>query len=227
MAESDDESDKRRVMASSHGDAGRELMSAALAHQGTWTVADIEALPEDGKHRRYEILTRGVLTMSPAPSMPHQRAARQLANLLEQAAIAAGMNVDVFEAVNVTLPGGLLAIPDIIVVRGEFADIGTTRCPAEEVILAAEIVSPGSRTQDRSIKPRLYAEAGIPHFWRLELAPAPRLYIYQLVGDHYGHEVVTTSTTSVNSPFPITVTLSTLVTRRRIDSGDMPSLGHH
>ncbi|SHF44783.1 Uma2 family endonuclease [Streptoalloteichus hindustanus] len=32
-----------------------------------------------------------------------------------------------------------------------------------------EIVSPGSRKQDRTLKPMVLAEAGVPHFWRVEL----------------------------------------------------------
>lgn len=37
-----------------------------------------------------------------------------------------------------------------------------------DVQLAVEVVSPGSRRRDRSVKPYMYAEAGIPHFWRVE-----------------------------------------------------------
>jgi Uma2 family endonuclease len=37
-----------------------------------------------------------------------------------------------------------------------------------EVLLAIEIVSPGSAGLDRHLKPVEYARAGIPHFWRVE-----------------------------------------------------------
>lgn len=37
--------------------------------------------------------------------------------------------------------------------------------------LVVEVVSPGSRTTDRVAKPRGYAAAGIPLFWRVETEP--------------------------------------------------------
>jgi hypothetical protein len=44
-----------------------------LGHPGPWTVADVEALPDVGDHVRYELLSPGVLTVSPAPGTAHQR----------------------------------------------------------------------------------------------------------------------------------------------------------
>ena len=43
--------------------------------QGRWTVADLDALPDDGM--RYQILD-GVLHMAPAPVPGHQRVSRWL-----------------------------------------------------------------------------------------------------------------------------------------------------
>ncbi|MDG4829610.1 Uma2 family endonuclease [Solwaraspora sp. WMMD1047] len=59
--------------------------------------------------------------------------------------------------------------PDLIVVDAA-AETGTDRTwyPAEAVVLAVEVVSPDSEIRDRARKPQLYAEAGIPHFWRVE-----------------------------------------------------------
>jgi Uma2 family endonuclease len=36
------------------------------------------------------------------------------------------------------------------------------------VLLAVEVVSRGSRREDRGSKPLAYAEAGIPHYWLVE-----------------------------------------------------------
>ncbi|WP_254396217.1 hypothetical protein [Streptomyces sp. AC512_CC834] len=38
---------------------------------------------------------------------------------------------------------------------------------------------------DRKVKPTLYAEAAIPHFWRLEFDPAPILVVYDLQRGRY------------------------------------------
>ncbi|MFH8586485.1 hypothetical protein ACH4GP_19095 [Streptomyces celluloflavus] len=58
-------------------------MSVAPAeHQGPWTIDDVLALPEDARSRIE--LVGGSLVMSPSPGIPHQRASRRLAALLEQ-----------------------------------------------------------------------------------------------------------------------------------------------
>ncbi|MER6694711.1 hypothetical protein [Streptomyces minutiscleroticus] len=43
---------------------------------------------------------------------------------------------------------------------------------ADAVLLVVELVSPGIETMDRKVKPLLYAEAAIPHLWRLGFEPA-------------------------------------------------------
>ncbi|MGR6998893.1 Uma2 family endonuclease [Yinghuangia aomiensis] len=47
------------------------------------------------------------------------------------------------------------------------------RLHADDVVLVVEIASPSTRVADRKMKPSLYAAAGIPHYWRLELEPCP------------------------------------------------------
>ncbi len=90
---------------------------AALAeHTGPWTPDDVEGLPDAGDHARFEVYEGGVLVVSPAPGVGHQRASYRLHSALAQAAIAAGADVDVLEAVNVALPGGKLLVPDVVVV---------------------------------------------------------------------------------------------------------------
>lgn len=154
-----------------------------FVHPGPWTIADVEALPETGS--RFEILAPGVLTVSPGPGTMHQRASRRLANLIEAAAQAAGVDAEVLEAMNVEIPGERLTIPDVVLVDGEAADVNTTRFQPSQVLMTVEIVSPGSKTADRAIKPDLYAEAGIQLYWRLELDPSPRLIVFELRGNRY------------------------------------------
>ncbi len=60
--------------------------------------------------------------------------------------------------------------PDVLIVTVEGYDNEEreTWYGPEEVLLAVEVVSPESRKRDRVEKPVEYAEAGIPHFWRVE-----------------------------------------------------------
>nr|WP_242422140.1 Uma2 family endonuclease [Nocardiopsis sp. TSRI0078] len=59
--------------------------------------------------------------------------------------------------------------PDLMLVRAEaFAKLEQAWFSPEAVELAVEVVSPESVTRDRERKPRLYARAGVPFFWRAE-----------------------------------------------------------
>jgi Uma2 family endonuclease len=173
-------------------------------HGGPWTVADVLALDEDRRYR-YELLGDALL-MSPAPGLRHQRASRRLANLLEAAALTAGAPVEVLEAINVTLPSGLV-VPDIVVAdAGATAEDGVS-IDAEAVLLVVELVSPGNATVDRRFKPMLYAEAGIPGYWRLESDPAPMLVISELQRGRYVEQTTALSgaVTRVDEPFPFEI----------------------
>ena len=70
--------------------------------------------------------------------------------------------------------------PDVTVLRDTGADPRSTWYPADTVELAVEVVSPESQRRDRERKPQLYAGAGIPHFWRVELRDGkPVVHTYE------------------------------------------------
>ncbi|WP_233525988.1 Uma2 family endonuclease [Actinomadura spongiicola] len=51
----------------------------------------------------------------------------------------------------------------------------------EHVVIAVEVVSQESEIRDRERKPQLYAEAGIPHFWRVENSDGrPMVCVFEL-----------------------------------------------
>jgi Uma2 family endonuclease len=70
--------------------------------------------------------------------------------------------------------------PDLMAIRANaYNPYGCSYAPAD-IVLAIEVVSPGSRTRDRLHKPAEYAEAGIGHYWRVETSPSVVVYTYQL-----------------------------------------------
>src|SRR5260370_13928911 len=166
--------------------AGGESVSMALVdHTAQWTAEDVEALPDAGDHARCEVYEGGVLVVSPAPGVGHQRASYWLHRALAHAAIAAGADVEVLEAVNVTLPGGKLLVPDVVVVAAEAVDEMTTRLPSEAVLAAVEVGSPSTGSVDRAIKPVIYAGAGIAVYWRVGVAHTPRIVACSLSHGRY------------------------------------------
>lgn len=142
-----------------------------------WTVADLYDLPDDGMH--YELVD-GALVVSPPPVLRHEHTVTELTVLLLAAALPAEW---------VVLGGGGLRFddrnyrePDVLVVRR--SALGQDLAAPGDVLLAVEVMSPGSVSTDRVTKPAQYAAAGLPHFWRLELGD-PVLVTHVLAGDVY------------------------------------------
>jgi Uma2 family endonuclease len=72
--------------------------------------------------------------------------------------------------------------PDLIVIRAEaHRSLDETFYLAQDVKLAVEVVTQDTRSRDRKRKPLLYAEARIPHFWRVETETGQAVvYVYEL-----------------------------------------------
>ncbi|MCT6782264.1 Uma2 family endonuclease [Streptomyces sp. CS7] len=175
-------------------------MSVAHSRAGPWTLTDVLALPEDPAQRVE--LVGGQLMMSPAPGLAHQRASHRLHNLLETSAATVAADVEVFEAINIVVPDGLL-IPDLVVIDA-MASAEVTAVPAQDVLLVVEIASPSTRVTDRKLKPPLYEAAGIRHYWRIELDPAPRLLAGDLHAGAYAEtEHLAGAPARIEDPFPI------------------------
>ena len=191
-------------------------MSVALAeHTGPWTPDDVEALPDAGDHARFEVYEGGVLVVSPAPGVGHQRASYWLHRALAQAALAAGADVEVLEAVNVAMPGGKLLVPDVVVVNAEAIGEATTRIPSNEVQAVVEVVPPSAMSIDRTVKPAMYAEAGIPVYWRVELGSKPTIVVCSLSRGRYVSRttLVAGITGRIGSPFAIELDPADLIRR--------------
>jgi Uma2 family endonuclease len=165
-----------------------------------WTAeAALQLLPET-LWPRHEVID-GSLVLMPTPGVAHQRAASRLWQLLDVAAPGA---VEVAQALNIVLPGEQLTIPDIVILRRRGSD--KSWFTADEVLLVAEVVSPGNAPMDRKVRPDLYAEAEIPYFLRVELAVLRPSELFELRDGRY----VSTATggpdqpLTANRPFPFT-----------------------
>lgn len=181
-----------------------------VGHEGPWTVEQVLALPED-KHQRIELVD-GALTVSPSPGFPHQRAVYKLRNLLDRAAEEAGADVEVFSDVNIVLPCGLL-IPDVVVLDAEAAAQAELTVDAEAILLVVEVISPFNRRSDLVLKPKLYAEAAIPSYWRVDLQPTACITIDEFENGRYMTRRVIRKgeLVRVERPFPVDLDPAMLV----------------
>lgn len=148
-----------------------------FVHADPWTEEEFLALPAD---RRVELMD-GALLVSPSARLRHQRLSFRLAVALD-AAVPPGL--EVLAAINVRIGPGKILIPDLAVVSVPGLDL--TVCEAADVIQVVEITSPGNAAVDRAVKPQLYAQAGVPHYLRIELdETGPHALVYRLAEDHY------------------------------------------
>lgn len=140
-----------------------------------YTIEDVLALPDDAP--RVE-LRDGVLLVVPSPTLGHQ----EIGNLLWmwfrhntppefRASTALGTAIDFKNTLE----------PDVVLLR-EPAVMSRHYFTRGEVVLAVEVVSPGTRRRDRFEKPGAYARAGVPYFWRIEQNPT-HIYAYALGRD--------------------------------------------
>jgi Uma2 family endonuclease len=189
------------------------------------TVADYVALPEDTSGTRFE-LVEGTLVMSPRPTTAHQLCIYEVQRQLHHqvpASLRAVAEVDVdLELVPSTQPG-FVRVPDVVVVPREVLDRqreegGLIR--AREVVLAVEVISPGSRRLDTVVKHGEYADAGIPHYWVVDLGE--RGDRIQLTAHHLAGEFGSvgrsradagpvSGTFTATEPFPVRLDLDALV----------------
>jgi Uma2 family endonuclease len=177
---------------------------------GEWTTDDLDALPDDG--RRHELID-GVPIVSPSPTIGHQRIAMLLGAALDS---LCPPELAVTQAVDVRINRRRSLTPDVLVATADATERNVSHYLPTEVVLVVEIVSPGSLAMDRIMKPALYAEAGIPHFWRVETDGGVRVATYRL---DVGTDVYTSTgefddVIDVTLPFAMSLPIATFLPRR-------------
>ena len=99
--------------------------------------------------------------------------------------------------------------PDVLVTTAERAE-SRALIPAADVLLVAEVVSPGSWVADRRRKPDIYEAGGIPVFWRIDLSPLTIVEHHLDGGAYRVAQVVTSGDLIVERPFPMRLSLEAL-----------------
>jgi Uma2 family endonuclease len=173
------------------------------APDGPWSEPDLHLFPQDG--HRYEIVD-GSLHVTPPLGQRHEAAVRALVTTLRGAAPEGWW---VCDRLGIELATSNL-IPDVTVLRPESS--GAIWADPGDVALVVEVETESSRRYDRLLKPSLYADAGIPAYWRVEPA-AQKVSIYERDGED-GYRLTRTiegpELVKVDSPYPIRLAPSTL-----------------
>jgi Uma2 family endonuclease len=150
--------------------------------------------------------------MSPSPALEHNSASLELAiqlraQLPDELMVIQDIDVDL----ELVPPGepGFSRRPDLTIIERAArervkAEGGLLR--ASEVLVVVEIVSPGSRRTDYVIKRGEYADAGIPHYWIVDITTPVSLVDCHLAGEFgYQEAPAVVAEFVTTEPCPITV----------------------
>ena len=179
------------------------------------TVREYAQLGEDTRGRTE--LQEGSLVTSPSPSPNHMAV---IAHLLLQLVPQLPAEFEALPDLDIDLdlvPGdqpGSSRRPDLIVVQRSArrrVDVEGGLVKASEVTVVVEIVSPGSRRIDNIVKRAEYADAGIPHYWIVDIDGPVSLVSCRLT-EKFGYvdDAVATGTFTTEQPFPVTLKLDEL-----------------
>jgi Uma2 family endonuclease len=130
--------------------------------QGSWTYDAYAALPDDGN--RYEIV-QGVLLMPPAPEPAHQGIVEEINSYLRSQILSTKRGLVFTSPIDVVLAENISVQPDVLVILKEHLDrVGIKRITGTPD-LVVEVISPGSKFQDRVVKHSIYERFGVPEYW--------------------------------------------------------------
>jgi len=185
-------------------------MTAALdlPDKQDWTVDDLASLPKD---LRYELIDGRLLL--PSPTALHQ-----------------DIGVEVLLSLRPECPPDLMPVldlslkinhrneprPDVLVIKPDHVNV--TPLPVRDAVLVVEVISPGSHFRDMYAKTKIYATAGVEHYWVIDPLFEEGMVLTQFrLGDAGEYELVT-STDGVfvtDVPYPVTIDLPKLTERRK------------
>jgi Uma2 family endonuclease len=148
------------------------------------TLADVAAMADaDQRGHRFELSPEGILSVMPPPGVEHATiASRLFAWLLiagwpaDQILQNVGVRIDLDHGV-----GG--RVPDLTIWSAPPS--GPVWSSVKNLLLAIEIISPGSEPIDRIIKKDEYAAAGIPRYWIVGSAAGNPVTMLRLAGEEY------------------------------------------
>ena len=162
------------------------------------TVADLEAMPDDGN--RYELF-EGELFVSRAPSLSHQRILGNLHALL-RAYLDRHPLGEVLITPGVVFDESNSATPDAVFLNNrQVSSVGSGERITEAPELVIEIVSPGRENarRDCEVKRQVYGKHGVREYWIVD--PEKRvLEVYLLEGHTLKPAAALTGADEVTTP---------------------------
>ncbi|MGI8499510.1 MAG: Uma2 family endonuclease [Gemmatimonadaceae bacterium] len=127
-----------------------------------WTIDEVRALPDDGN--RYEVVD-GELLVTPAPSWRHGDAVLALVKRLLPYLEAHRLGHLKVAPQDLLLGDNVLVQPDVFVVPLVSGRTPRSWDEVRRLLLAIEVLSPGTARADRTVKRALYQRHAVPEYW--------------------------------------------------------------
>ncbi|GLY35382.1 hypothetical protein Amsp01_014060 [Amycolatopsis sp. NBRC 101858] len=169
------------------------------------SVEEYRALGESD--RGFTELVEGRVVPSPGAGRAHTVATCRLAGQLERQlprGLAFVLGTDLDLGLAPTGEPGFARRPDLLILDRAAGE----PIRADDVAVVVEIATAGSRRTDYRVKHDEYADAGIPHYWIVDLA-APVVTLVACQGYRDAPAVTGTFTTDI--PFPAEIDLDALL----------------
>lgn len=129
------------------------------------TVRDYDSIPDDGN--RYEIMG-GELSVSPSPTLDHQRIVLGVAFELERFFRERPIGEVFVAPIDVEFSNFDIVEPDVVVVLDANASVKHQKRIVGAPDIVVEVISPSSAMRDRVRKGALYAMNGVREYWLVD-----------------------------------------------------------
>lgn len=153
----------------SHERRAEHIMGMPAVHHRRWTRAEVLELIEQNplQSPRYEVVD-GELFVTPSPGGLHQVAVLLLARALAAYCEATSIGETFISPFDAEPEPGVVVQPDVFVLPPDEAKRMRTQRTARVMLLATEVLSPGSERGDRGRKRRLY-QRRVPVYWLVDV----------------------------------------------------------
>jgi Uma2 family endonuclease len=151
---------------------GAEQTMAMPAIRRRWTAAQVRALIAESEKfwPRYELIN-GELVVTPAPATIHQVAVSEILVRLRQHLEQYPVGIVLTSPADLELQPDSIVQPDVFVVprRDQPLDHDFTWADVGSLLLAVEVISPGSVRTDRVEKRDYYMGAVVDEYWAVDV----------------------------------------------------------
>jgi Uma2 family endonuclease len=134
-------------------------MSVSQWHR--FTYEDYARLPDD---RRYEVIDGG-LFVTPAPTPFHQIVGRRIQRLIEDYVEKGRLGIVINAPCDVVLSQFDVLQPDVFFISSGRLQMVGEKYISDAPDLVVEVLSPGTRRRDRTLKAKRYARFGVREMW--------------------------------------------------------------